>query len=150
MSHTTGTLTWKMLETRWAKGFDALKKEEQEALALFWLQAETMNGGLDQFFHNSSGDMAPLALSALQRLNCQQTFEVLRGIMTLVFGETYPTEHEERFPFLAEIESKLGPDYDRVATNFVQDLKEDFLPMAVQSLEKLYASDTWVKNNWFL
>jgi Domain of unknown function (DUF4375) len=73
MSRTKGTLTWKMLETRWAKGFDALEKEEQEALAVFWLQAETMNGGLDQFFHNSSGDMAPLALSALKRLNCQQT-----------------------------------------------------------------------------
>ena len=79
--------TWKKLEMRWDNGFDKLMAEEQEAIALYWLQAETMNGGLDQFFHNSSGDLAPLALAGLKRLNCLQTYAMLSGLMKLVFGE---------------------------------------------------------------
>jgi Domain of unknown function (DUF4375) len=150
MSTSTNSLTWKMLETRWDKGFDALEPEEQEVLALYWLEAETMNGGLDQFFWNSSGDLAPLALAGLKRLNCIQTYTVLSDLMMLVFGENYPIKREGRFPFLEKIEAKLGPEYDRKATNYIQDLSEDFLPMAVKSLEKRYASNKWVSNKWFL
>jgi Domain of unknown function (DUF4375) len=150
MSTLTNSLTWKMLETRWEKGFDALEPEEKEVLALYWLEAETMNGGLDQFFWNSSGDLAPLAFAGLRRLNCMQTYTVLSDLMMLVFGENYPIVREDRFPFLEKIEAKLGTEYDRKATNFIQDLSEDFLPMAVKSLEKRYASNKWVRNKWFL
>jgi Domain of unknown function (DUF4375) len=150
MSTATNSLTWKMLETRWDKGFDALEPEEQEVLALYWLEAETMNGGLDQFFHNSSGDLALLALAGLKRLNCMQTHQVLSDIMTLVFGENYPIDRDERFPFLEEIIAKLGPDYERDATNFITDLPEEFLELAVKSLEKRYTSNNWVRNKWFL
>ena len=52
--------TWEVLERRWEAGFDELWPEEQQALALWWLISETMNGGLDQFFWNSSGDQALL------------------------------------------------------------------------------------------
>ena len=141
MSNTTNSLTWKMLETRWDKGFENLETEEQEVLALYWLQAETMNGGLDQFFHNSSGDLAPLALAGLQRLNCTQTYSVLNDLITLVFGKNYPIIREDRFTFLEKIEAELGPDYDRVATNFIQDLSENFLELAVANLEKRYVSN---------
>jgi Domain of unknown function (DUF4375) len=150
MSSATSSLTWKMLETRWNNGFDALESEEQEVLALYLLEAEIMNGGLDQFFHNTSGDLAPLALAGLKRLNCRQTYQVLSDLMALVFGEKYPIKREERFPFLAEIEANVGADYDRKATNFIQDLPEAFLEQAVTSLEKRYASSKWVSNKWFL
>jgi Domain of unknown function (DUF4375) len=133
-------IIWKQLEARWDKGFEQLLPQEQEAIALWWLEAETMNGGLDQFFHNSAGDMALLALAGLKRLNCMATYSVLNDIMILVFGDNYPVEREQRFPYLAEIEAKLGPDYDRLATNFIQDLSEDFVSLAIENLEKLYAN----------
>ncbi len=60
-------------------------------------------------------------------------------IMLLVFGKTYPKEREDRFTFLTQIEAKLGPDYDRVATNFIQDAHEDFVSAAINNLEKPYA-----------
>ena len=100
-----------------------------------------MNGGLDQFFHNSSGDLAPLALAGLKRLNCLQTYAMLSGLMKLVFGENYPTAREERLNFLTHIDHKFEPDYDKIATNFIQDLHEDFLPQAVNTFEKLYANN---------
>lgn len=146
MSTLTNSLTWKTLESRWANGFDTLEPEEQEAIALYWLEAETMNGGLDQFFHNSSGDMALLSLAGLKRLNCMQTYTVLNDLITLVFGDKYPIIREDRFSFLDKIRAKLGPDYDRQATNFIQDLHEDFLTIAVANLEKRYASNKWVRN----
>lgn len=129
-----------MLETRWDKGFDKLELEEQQAIALYWLEAETMNGGLNQFFHNSSGDLAPLALAGLKQLNCMQTYTVLHDLMLQIFGEHYPTAQDDRFAFLEAIEAKLGPDYDRNATNFIQDLHEDFMPLVINGLQKLYAN----------
>ena len=117
-----------------------MSSEEQEAIALYWLEAETLNGGLDQFFHNSSGDLAPLALAGLKRLNCMQTFNILSDLMRLIFGENYPIVREDRFDFLTQIEAKFGLDYDRIATNFIQDLHEDFMPLAVKNLETIYAS----------
>lgn len=141
MTSLYNSFTWKTLEAHWNEGFDQLMPLEQEVLALYWLEAETMNGGLDQYFHNSSGDWAPLALAGLRRLNCMQTYAVLSDIMNLVFSGNYPIEREERFPFLERIEAKLGPDYDRNATNFIQDLSEDFMPLAINSLEKLYLQD---------
>lgn len=99
-----------------------MSSEEQEAIALYWLEAETLNGGLDQFFHNSSGDLAPLALAGLKRINCMRTFNILSDLMRLLFGENYPIVREDQFDFLTQIEAKLGLDYDRIATNFIQDL----------------------------
>ncbi len=141
MASLYNSYTWKTLEAHWNEGFDYLMPLEQEVLALYWLEAETMNGGLDQYFHNSSGDWAPLALTGLKRLNCMQTYAVLNDLMLLIFGENYPIEHDVRFPYLEKIEAKLGPDYDRKATIFIQDLTEDFMSLAVKSLEKLYLQD---------
>lgn len=140
MSKTTNSLTWKMLETRWEKGFEHLEPEEQEVIALYWLEAECMNGGLDQFFHNTSGDLAPLALAGLKRLNCMQTYTILNDLILQVFRNNYPIEREARFAFLEKNVAKYGADYARLATNFIQDLAEDFLPLAIISLEKRYAS----------
>ncbi|WP_370682442.1 hypothetical protein [Comamonas sp. GB3 AK4-5] len=49
--------TWTLLEQRWDQGFEWLLQEEKEAIALWWLEAETMNGTLNQFFWNSAGDL---------------------------------------------------------------------------------------------
>lgn len=141
MVNLTKSIAWKKLESRWDNSFANLSPVEQEAIALYWLEAETMNGGLDQFFNNSAGDLAPLALAGLKRHNCMATYKVLSDLMTLVFGENYPTVREDRFSHLQKIEAKLGPDYDRKATNFIQDLTEDFMPQAVKNLEALYVNN---------
>jgi Domain of unknown function (DUF4375) len=150
MSNTTNSLTWKMLETRWEKGFENLETEEQEVLALYWLEAETMNGSLSQFFWNSSGDLAPLALAGLTRLQCLKTAQFLNQSMHLINAENYPLDHDKRMIYLEKLEKSHGLDVFKEASDFITDLTEDFLPLAIASLEKRYTSPKWVKNKWFL
>jgi hypothetical protein len=132
--------TWERLEKNWGNGFDSLMREEQEALALWWLEAETMNGTLNQFFWNSSGDLALIALSGLKELNAPIT---LRAFMSALeyFGESYPVDRELRMAHLQEIESAHGEDVFTPASRVIQELPEDFIQAALARLEALYARD---------
>ena len=134
----TDSPTWKRLEANWANGFDRLMKEEQEALALWWLEAETMNGTLSQFFWNSSGDLALIALSGLQNLNMPVTLEAFESALAY-FGETYPADRERRMARLKEIEATYGVNVFTPSSWIIQDLPEDFVQAAVNRLEAIYA-----------
>jgi hypothetical protein len=77
------TRAWNILEKRWGRlGFDELFHEEQEVIALFWLEGDVLNGGFDQYFANSSDDLAPLALSGLKRIGATKTHRILESAMT--------------------------------------------------------------------
>ena len=77
MDHDQFDKTWKQLEQRWEQGFEQLSLAEQQAIALWWLEAETMNGTLNQFFWNSSGDLALIARDGLVRLQQPITLKAL-------------------------------------------------------------------------
>ena len=134
----TSSPTWKQLEKNWGNGFDSLMKEEQEALALWWLEAETMNGTLNQFFWNSSGDLALIALSGLKELKVPITLKAFMSALEY-FGELYPVNREQRMARLEEIEAAHGEDVFTPAYRIIQDLPEDFVQAALFRLEVLYA-----------
>ncbi|MFZ6743722.1 DMP19 family protein [Undibacterium sp. JH2W] len=134
----TNTDTWKKLESRWEQGFDLLMPAEQQAIALWWLEAETMNGTLNQFFWNSAGDMALLALTALQELDLPVTTKALQSALRF-FGDDYPVDRDARMRMLEIIETEHGTDAFMPASRIIQDLPEDFVLAAVDRLEDLYA-----------
>ena len=130
------TITWKTLERRWGElGFDALSQSEREAISLFWLEAEVMNGGMHQYFFNSSGDGAPLAASALRSLGATRSLELLESCMAK-FGPIYPVDREKRGDML----DALGWDPDPFDSETVelQDLPEDFFRLALDRLSEQY------------
>lgn len=124
---------WRMLETRWELGFEALASEEREAIALYWLEAEVMNGGLHQYFYNSAGDLAVLAVSALDRLGCERTLSILKGAMSKLGAETYPIDWSARQLLLG----RLSEDFD-AETRELQDLPERFFEAAMEDLSWRY------------
>lgn len=134
----TSSPTWKQLEENWGNGFESLKAEEQEALALWWLEAETMNGTLNQFFWNSSGNLALIALSGLRSLNAPITLKAFTSALEF-FGESYPVDRDERMIRLEEIEAVHGQDVFTPASRIIQDIPEDFVQAAVSRLDALYA-----------
>lgn len=134
----TDTPTWKRLEENWANGFNSLMKEEQEALALWWLEAETMNGTLNQFFWNSSGDLALIAVSGLEELNMPITLKAFRDALKY-FGDPYPVSRDLRMEKLREIEATYGEDVFTPPSRIIEDLPEDFVQAAVSRLEAVYA-----------
>lgn len=134
----THTPTWKKLEDRWSLGFETLLPEEQEALALWWLEAETMNGSLSQFFWNTSGDLALIALSGLKSLSMPITQQALESALAF-FGPDYPLERDARMAVLEKIEEEHGEEVFTPASDIISALPEDFVQAAVDRLEKCYA-----------
>lgn len=68
------------LHDRWETlTFEELSIREKEAVALFWLDGDVFNGGIHQYFFNSSGDLAPFALSAMSRLGAHSQERLLRS-----------------------------------------------------------------------
>ena len=125
------------MEVRWEKGFDTLLLEEREAIAIWCLVAETMNGTLGQFFWNSSGDLALIARAGLEKLGQPITLAALDSALAY-FGPDYPVERFKRQDVLEAIEAQHGEDVFRQASNVIQDFPEDVEEAALQRLGELY------------
>ena len=67
-------------------GFNVLSPNEQTYFALGCLVGEVYNGGLHQFFFNSSGSMYGAALNGLYELEAHETAGLLSGAKELLFG----------------------------------------------------------------
>ncbi|QEL14877.1 DMP19 family protein [Limnoglobus roseus] len=73
--------------------------------AAHWCQSEVRNGGLRQFFSNSTGVLAPEALVGFRAIGLAEWYDVLAEAMRF-FGNPYPRNQSIRRRLLA--------DYDRL------------------------------------
>ena len=70
-----------------------------DLVCVHWLLSEFENGGLMQFFVNSTGVLAPEAVVALRRMGMSEAAEALEQAIS-VFGPAYPREKAERYQIL--------------------------------------------------
>jgi hypothetical protein len=77
-----------------------------DLLAAHWALSEISNGGLHQFFANSTGVLAPEAADGFEHMGLPQVAEVIRRA-TAPFGRTYPREQHDRAPLL----NSHGPEF---------------------------------------
>jgi hypothetical protein len=127
------------LRQRWeALGFDELSQIEKESVALYWLEAEVMNGGLHQYFGNSSGDMAELAAAGLGRLGAIECLAQLNSAIARLGAGELIADRDARNARLAA----LGMEEDPFAseTQALQDLPENFFELALLDLAGYYRS----------
>lgn len=75
---------------------------ERAALCLHRLEAEVNNGGSHQFFFNSSGELVPQTLEALERIGAPQTKRLLEQAVAIAFPNGYPSRAEDVAEGLAE------------------------------------------------
>jgi len=126
------------LEERWRqRGYDGLLPEEQAFIVLWWLRAEVENGGFHQYFFNSSGDVAPEALLALESLNAVESARLLRdaiGLLDLSAG--YVKDNEARRKHLRGLTEAITR-FDGVTDRFYE-LTEDFVEMALARVGRAY------------
>jgi hypothetical protein len=137
----------KQLRERWERlEFDGLSQPEQEAIALYWLEGEVMNGGLIQYFTNSSGDLSLLARSGLERLGCLVSLGLLdAAISRLHLGASLGSREArndavERLVRDADPANGMVDPFD-AETNALVALPEDFFGLALDDLSRHYASD---------
>ncbi len=75
--------------------FASVSIPHQVSFAAFWLQAEILNGGLVQFFSNSTGILAPEAVAACRTVGLPQLALKIEQAMAW-FGASYPRDREVR------------------------------------------------------
>lgn len=80
---------------KFAQEFAALPLASQHLFATHWTQSEVQNGGLGQFFDNSTGVLAPEAVEGFRALGMPQTAAALVETMNQ-FGDPYPRERDAR------------------------------------------------------
>ncbi|MCP5520187.1 MAG: DUF4375 domain-containing protein [Verrucomicrobiales bacterium] len=73
-----------------------------DILAVHWTMSEIANGGLEQYFGNSTGILAPEAVLGFQRIGKPELAVALQKAMALL-GEPYPREREQRADRLAAL-----------------------------------------------
>jgi hypothetical protein len=86
--------------------YESVDPISAQMYVLFWCQAEVLNGGLIQFFANSTGVIAPETASALRNLGMLKIAEKLEVAMKL-FGEVYERNRSKRISILSSIEEQL-------------------------------------------
>ncbi|MFD2165642.1 DMP19 family protein [Thalassotalea euphylliae] len=79
----------KALENLGLNGFDALSEQDKVIATTFAIEAEVNNGGFDQFFFNSSGDIAFYAPTALVAIGAFEMAKIARKA-NLIFGSDGP------------------------------------------------------------
>jgi hypothetical protein len=77
-------------------GFDALDRKEQAIYSIWWLEAEVNNGGFHQYFWNSAGDNANVALESLRDIGANETATLLQTAIDIAFEGKFPMPREER------------------------------------------------------
>ncbi|MEM7313539.1 MAG: DUF4375 domain-containing protein [Planctomycetota bacterium] len=121
---------------RWdSLGFDGLRPSEKDYLYGWWLCVEVDSGAFDQYFYNSTGDFALLALSALQTLKTPKAHSILSDALQLFepVGGFTPDRAErcERLHSLPE------GTFDDVTRRFY-DLPEDIRAIALMEVDRDY------------
>ncbi len=131
---------WDKLGQRYEEiGFGQLSKLEQHFVALEALAGDTLNGSLDQYFFNSSGDLALVAIEALDALGEQEVSSTLRAVITTLWPTGYPTDRSERYDKIAEVddESLLTSESDVIVASH-----ERFLARCLEVLADSYERES--------
>jgi hypothetical protein len=93
---------WDPLTEAWESGpeafvrqFGSIGSDAKYLYAAHWCISEVDNGGLLQFFWNSTGILAPEAVKGFELVGLTDLAQILQEAMRH-FGEAYPRERSER------------------------------------------------------
>lgn len=79
--------------------------------AAHWCQSKIRNGGLHQFFTNSTGVLAPEAFEGFRAIGLTEWAEILADAMGF-FGDSYPRDRVERRKMLDEQSGHEREEWD--------------------------------------
>lgn len=94
------------------EGYGALSREQRVVYCAFLFDAEVCNGGLMQFFGNSSGDHAVDTLDALAELGHKEAHAALQTAMRLVGPLSRESDRELRLTGFEGRWDELQPAFD--------------------------------------
>jgi len=120
-------------------GLDALTVPQRHFLLASVFRFEVDNGGLAQYFVNSSGDDARAALAGLEAIGANQSASVLRRAMAL-FGPGGPSpDRDDRHDQLASLTDEQDDEMEALTAEFFRD--EDRVALRLLAYAHQHASD---------
>ena len=119
---------------RWSElGFDGLLPFEKNHVGVFWLVAEVMNGGIEQFLYNSSGDLANYTREGLKAIGAVTTLALFEEALAMI-PCGYCEDGEERWRRLQQ----LTDDAFRVVSDKLQNYPEEVERLSFDLLVREY------------
>jgi hypothetical protein len=102
--------TWNDPE-KFVRKFRRARAEAGHLYAAHWCQYEVRNGGLHQFFSNTTGLLAPEALGGFRAIGVAEWAEILAEAVTH-FGAQYPRDRDNREAFLPMLQRRPREEWD--------------------------------------
>jgi Domain of unknown function (DUF4375) len=109
---------WLPLNRSWDDGpdefvrlFRSIRPEIGHLYAGHWCQSEVCNGGLHQFFSNTTGLLAPEAVDGFRAIGASVWADILAEAMEM-FGSPYPRVREVRERFLPIHQPRPHEEWD--------------------------------------
>ena len=102
-----GTVAWKLIQPHWdavsihdgaakfLEEFGRLSEPVQHLFAVWWCDSEVCNGGLYQFFYNSTGVLAPEALRGFRATGLGECAAIVETAVGKL-ARPYPRERKTR------------------------------------------------------
>jgi hypothetical protein len=123
-SNSPGQIYWSLIEPVWLPLNESWDEGAEEFLrqmsaippnvanlyAAHWCQSEVNNGGLFQFFYNTTGLLAAEASRGFEAIGIGECSEILTEAMRF-FGDPYPRERMIRINRLLEGRQRHGRDW---------------------------------------
>lgn len=113
-----GALTWRLNQKADAKGYDHLTDVEQKLLAVDGLNLEINNGGFDQYFFNSPGDVSQTALIALRDIGALGAAKILERAITIFPNSEPPQDRSDRQKLMMSLSDKAAPIWENCDLEF--------------------------------
>lgn len=119
-----GALEWRISQKADARGDNSLTDTERRLLAAAQVDGEVKNGGFNQYFFNSSGDNADVALAGLNDIGAIGAAGLLERAMAVFPGRKWPKAVSARRDLMEQIASQSKSVWDKCDHEFYM-LKED-------------------------
>jgi hypothetical protein len=130
---------WDKLGQRYEKvGFGELSNDEQHYVVLEALAGDTLNGPLDQYFFNYSGDLALVAIEALDALGEEEASATLRAVIMKLWPTGYPTDRSDRYENIAAVRNEAFLD---TQSEIIVATHERFLARCLDLLADQYSNE---------
>jgi len=127
-SEDPGQLAWSLIEPHWDvlcaswdRGADAFAAQMQKVplkvqhlFPAHWCESEVCNGGFHQFFHNSTGILAPEAIQGFAAIGASELSAIVSEA-TGFFGPVYPRERSARLARLPNASGRKREEWDPFA-----------------------------------
>jgi hypothetical protein len=119
-----------------ARGTNSLTGTERRLCAAHGFDGEINNGGFDQYFFNSTGDDAEVALAALQDMGATAAAALLERAMAVFPGGKPPADRVQRQAAMQQMESQSKLVWEKCDNEFYKCKENIDAPCLAYAMKK--------------